>query len=376
MTYWNSNFDRQDFLQNYWQKRPLLIRNALIDFEHPLDADELAGLALEDDIESRIIEQSSGKWILSHGPFHENSFAREPPWTLLVQAVDHVLPDVAQLRKLVDFIPAWRVDDVMISYATDGGGVGPHYDNYDVFLLQGSGERVWSLGQQCDESSPLVDHDELRILSDFKTVQEYTLSAGDILYVPPGVAHRGVAKGDCITYSIGFRAPRVTELLSRFTDAALEKIDTDSFYTDPQISSNARAGEISSHSIQSAKDQLLAALTAQTDDRWFGELVTEPKYDTEMSAAPTDTLSHFISNAASALILVPEAKLAWQEKIDTIMVYVNGEALCHDRTVLPIMLALCEHWRLESSLLAQAPNGSSSTVLLEQLLERGALELE
>ena len=376
MAQWNSNFDREDFLRNYWQKKPLLIKNALIDFESPLDANELAGLALEEDIESRIIEHNEGLWTLFHGPFDEFAFAREYPWTLLVQAVDHVVPGVAQLRKLVDFIPAWRVDDVMISYAVDGGSVGPHYDNYDVFLLQGAGERVWSLGQQCDGTSVLISHDELRILRDFDEEQQYTLGTGDILYVPPGVAHWGVAKGECMTYSIGFRAPRITELLSRSVDTSLEKLDTDAFYRDPAMPSNTRAGEIRAEDIQAAKKQLLAALVAQTDDSWFGELVTEPKYDIEIEQSTTNTLPGSISDVASALVLLPEAKLAWQEKNDKIVVYANGEALHHDRAVLPAVLALCENWILEDVLLEQAVNCSHCSLLLEQLLERGCLELE
>ena len=153
MPEWRLNLDREDFLANYWQQKPLLIRSAIAPFEPPLSSDELAGLALEEEIESRIIECREQNWRLSHGPFTAADFQRNCPWTLLVQAVDHYIPEVAQLRKLVDFIPQWRVDDVMISYAVDGASVGPHYDNYDVLLLQGLGKRNWKLGQRCDGNS-------------------------------------------------------------------------------------------------------------------------------------------------------------------------------------------------------------------------------
>ena len=170
------NLDRQLFLARYWQREPLLIKNAIVDFRTPISSHELAGLALEDAVESRLIEHCDSSWRLLHGPFTESDFLRKSPWTLLVQAVDHYIPEVAALRKLMDFIPQWRVDDVMVSYAVAGGSVGPHYDNYDVFLLQGEGSRRWQLGQFCDETSALVPHESLRILRDFVPREEYLVT--------------------------------------------------------------------------------------------------------------------------------------------------------------------------------------------------------
>jgi 50S ribosomal protein L16 3-hydroxylase len=213
---WNQSFDREIFLARHWQRKPLLIRAALDNFSPPLDRHELAGLALEEGVESRIIEHRDGLWQLHHGPFSEQDFQRDFPWTLLVQAVDHHIPEVSALRRLVDFLPQWRMDDVMASYAVDGGSVGPHYDNYDVFLLQGEGERLWKLGQFCDAASTLLPHDELRILDTFECEQEYLLGPGDMLYVPPGIAHWGIAQGECTTFSIGFRAPRINDMVSRW----------------------------------------------------------------------------------------------------------------------------------------------------------------
>ena len=222
--------DRESFLRDYWQRKPLLIRNTASDYRAPVDANTLAGLALEDRVESRIIDNVNGAWSVQHGPFCEQDFVRDNPWTLLVQAVDHYLPEVAQLRQWADFIPHWRVDDVMVSYAVDGGSVGPHYDHYDVFLLQGEGERLWQLGQQCDSSTALLAHDQIRVLAEFEQTQEYLLRPGDMLYVPPGLAHWGIAQGECTTFSIGFRAPRASDLLSRLTDSALETIHPDLFF--------------------------------------------------------------------------------------------------------------------------------------------------
>jgi 50S ribosomal protein L16 3-hydroxylase len=224
---WELDLGRELFLAQYWQRKPLLIRKAIPGFKPPVSSDELAGLALEQSVESRLIERSGNIWQVQHGPFIEADFVRQESWTLLVQAVDHYIPGVAALRRLIDFIPQWRVDDVMVSYATDGGSVGPHFDNYDVFLLQGEGERLWQLGSYCDESSPLLPHEELRILSSFESSEEHLLQQGDILYVPPGYAHWGIARGECTTFSIGFRAPRITDMVSRWVDQLLSQLGPD-----------------------------------------------------------------------------------------------------------------------------------------------------
>ncbi len=276
---WELKLDREHFLASHWQQKPLLIRGAIEHFKPPVSSHQLAGLALEEDIESRIIEQRDADWVLHHGPFQNTDYQRENPWTLLVQAVDQYLPEVAVLRQLVDFIPQWRVDDVMVSYAVDGGSVGPHFDNYDVFLLQGEGERLWKVGQFCDDQSPLLPHDELRILSLFESQAEYLLGPGDILYLPPGIAHWGIARGECTTFSIGFRAPRVNDMVSRWADQLLEQIGPDQFYHDARLEPVSRPGEIRSRDLERVRAQVQAALDQASGERWFGELVTEPRYD-------------------------------------------------------------------------------------------------
>jgi len=219
------NFDPALFLREYWQRKPLLIRQALPGFVAPLSPEELAGLALEEEFESRLVETRGADWHFEHGPLAEGSFQRDNPWTVLVQAVDQYHPGVAQLRQLVAFLPPWRIDDVMVSFATAGGGVGPHYDNYDVFLLQGMGQRRWQVGQTCSAEEPLLDHDNLRILANFQQTAEYILEAGDILYLPPRLAHWCTANQDCLTFSIGLRWPRLNDLLSRWLDQVLEDLD-------------------------------------------------------------------------------------------------------------------------------------------------------
>ncbi|MEH6583708.1 MAG: cupin domain-containing protein [Halioglobus sp.] len=377
MTGLQLQLDREDFLANHWQQKPLLIKNGVEGFKPPIDANELAGLALEDDVESRLVEFHSNNWQLHHGPFSEQDFQRPHPWTLLVQAVDLYIPEVAELLQLIDFIPQWRVDDIMISYAVDGGSVGPHYDNYDVFLLQGEGQRTWKLGQLCDNRTPLLPNDDLRILNDFRSEAEYTLSAGDILYVPPGVAHWGIAKGECMTYSIGFRAPRINELLSRNVDAVLEQIDVDSFYRDPKLSALNQPGEIKPEAILAARQQLLATLEGQLTNHWFGELVTEPKYELESPAhdhAVADL--HAFVETSQLLALLPTSRIAWQQNGDELAVYANGECLIHSQAVLPTLIHLCEYRALDSAFLGAALARAECAILLEQLLECACFELE
>jgi 50S ribosomal protein L16 3-hydroxylase len=367
------NLDRKHFLAEHWQKKPLLIPAALSDFEVPVSADELAGLALEDEIESRIIEQHEGKWRLQHGPFTPEDFDRTTPWTLLVQAVDHYIPAVAELRQLIDFIPQWRVDDVMVSYAVDGGSVGPHYDNYDVFLLQGEGQRLWKLGQSCDSQSATVPHDSLRILTEFDTEQEFLLNPGDILYVPPGIAHWGIAQGECTTFSIGFRAPRINDMLSRWADTTLEQLDSELFYTDPTFSKDStRPGEISRQERDQVRELLLNAVDKLDAGNWFGELVTEPRYP----VIDESEVGSLALTAGATFYLLAEAKLAWQEDGGGITVFSNGESLHFQLEVLDLLVKLCETWELKDEAGSLALAKTESRRLLDFLHRTGAIHVQ
>lgn len=368
--------DKEEFLAHYWQRKPLLIRNGIAGFTTPLAADELAGLAMEDGIEARIIETRKNQWLLQHGPFAEQDFKRDCPWTLLVQAVDHYIPEVAELRKLVNFLPQWRVDDVMVSYAVDGGSVGPHYDNYDVFLLQGEGERRWQLGQFCDNESPLLPHDELRILEAFECEQEYLLGPGDVLYVPPGVAHWGIARGECTTFSIGFRAPRVNDMVSRWADRLLEQLDSELFFSDSHIEAATRAGEIRPRDLDRVMAQVQAAIDQEIDNHWFGELVTEPRYETLSDDDDLAEARAALADNPTCVALCPAARLAWQQEASGIVVFANGEARAFGDAVLPSLTTLCESWRLEDSALVVGLSQADTRALLDYLLEAGCIYVE
>ncbi len=277
-----TDFDRDHFLRDVWQQKPMLFRNAWTEWKNPLDPDELAGLACEAGVESRLITQRREDWRVEPGPIAEKRFGNlgKAPWTLLVQAVDHHVADVAALIEPFRFIPNWRIDDVMVSYASDGGGVGPHFDQYDVFLVQGLGTRRWQVGGLCDNDTELLPHDDLRLLANFEATHEWLLEPGDMLYVPPRFAHNGVAVGDdCMTYSVGFRAPSRSELIAHYVDDVLSRLSDDDRYGDAGLAAQHNPGEISPDALSCLHAMVMTQL-ADSDAfaRWFGEFNSTPKY--------------------------------------------------------------------------------------------------
>src|SRR3990167_8152 len=271
------------FLRDYWQKKPLLIRNAFPDIEGLLEPDELAGLALEEEIESRIIiERSPVDWELRHGPFTEKTFKTLPQthWTLLIQALDHYVPQIADLLEHFDFVPNWRIDDIMASFAPFGGSVGPHYDYYDVFLIQAHGQRRWQLGQTCDDTTALLPDLPIRILKDFQPDQEWVLNPGDMLYLPPGLAHYGVAQNDCMTLSVGFRAPSEQDILMEFVHTLFNDNVQDRRYEDKDLKLQANPGWISPEAVGRVSEILRRAVSdPQKIARWMASYLSQTKYE-------------------------------------------------------------------------------------------------
>lgn len=352
--------DSERFLRDHWQQRPLFIPDALPGFMPPIDASTLAGLAMESSVDSRIVERSQETWLLEHGPFSTDAFQRDNPWTLLVQGVDRWFPEVAALRGCVDFLPAWRFDDVMVSYASDGGSVGPHFDRYDVFLLQGEGERLWRVGELCDENTPRLAHDDLNLLRHFVTVEEYLVKPGDVLYIPPGYAHWGIAQGECTTFSLGFRAPRVSDLTARLTDAVLEKIKPELLLEDQRsLEKRARPGELTREQRENARAAVLNALTALDDGLWLGELLTEP-FEGELEL-PTMPLP-------ASVIHSPDVGLLWFEDGASIHVFTDGEHSRVSPELAPLLVALCGGERV-----ATANRNDAEHALLNYLWQCGAL---
>jgi 50S ribosomal protein L16 3-hydroxylase len=274
---------KETFLKEYWHKKPLLIRNAIPNFEAPLSSDDVAGLSLEEAVESRIIIEKGGKhpWEMRTGPFSENTFTKLPKekWTLLIQGADHWIPELKEILNQFRFIPNWRLDDLMISYAVNGGNVGPHYDNYDVFLLQAEGQRHWHTGQVCDEDTPCIPDTQLRLIENFEQAEDWVLNPGDMLYLPPQMAHHGIAIGECMTYSIGFKAPSKSEVLLNYVERHIERYTQEDRYKDPDLALQP-SGLIADQSIDKIQD-ILKELASDRDAiaTWLGEYASEPKYD-------------------------------------------------------------------------------------------------
>jgi 50S ribosomal protein L16 3-hydroxylase len=353
------------FLDLHWQREPLFLRGGAAGFEPPADGDELAGLAMEDDVDARIVRHDGRRWSQERGPFGAEAFRRPGRWSLLVHGVDRYWDEAAQLFDLVPFLPRWRLDDVMMSFASDGASAGPHYDNYDVFIIQGQGQRRWQLGQRCDASSPLLDHTDMRLLARFEPQDEYVLQTGDVLYIPPGVAHYGVSIGESTSFSIGFRAPRLSDLLARWLDNRLDAIDDDLLYGDPRREMAEGAGEISRQDLARARRQLETLLDF-SDPRWFGEAVTAHHDGSQAPSAP-------LPEDGAELSLAAGSRLAWHCLDDQVLVFGNGDSRSADAALRPALEALCRGEIL--SFRAGAGSLPGLRGLLQWLLDNGTLVL-
>jgi 50S ribosomal protein L16 3-hydroxylase len=269
---------RAEFLRRHWQKKPLLARQALPQYGGWLSRSELFGLATRADVQSRLVTRSRGRWRVEYGPFVGRDFARPPGtrWTLLVQGVNHVLPRARALLLEFAFIPYARFDDIMVSYAPPGGGVGPHFDSYDVFLLQLAGTRRWQISSQHDLS--LLEDAPLKILRGFRPQREYLLHPGDMLYLPPNHAHDGVAVDDSLTCSIGFRAPSAQELGTRFLEFLQDRLELDGIYRDPDLEPQRHPSRIGAAMLQQMQ-HMIGRIRWQSRDiaQFAGQYLTEPK---------------------------------------------------------------------------------------------------
>ncbi|WP_386082875.1 JmjC domain-containing protein [Vreelandella sp. F11] len=325
-----------DFLANYWQQKPLLIRGAMPDFISPIEADELAGLACEPGVEARLVEEEGpdGPWQVSHGPFDEATFERLPEqnWSLLVQAVDHYVPSVAALLDEFDFLPRWRLDDVMISYAPPGGNVGAHIDQYDVFLLQASGHRRWQLGGKLTEDAPIIQGIDLRILKEF-TVEpdsDWVLDPGDMLYLPPGWAHHGVSQSDdCMTISVGFRAPSADEAITSYADYLGEQLPASQRYSDAGMAPAQQVGELDDAAVERMRQLIMSTLDNPTQvAQWFGRVMTQPKYVDQV--VPLETPMDEAALVAQLqdgdpLYHMPGSRFAWRHDASGTTLFVDGD---------------------------------------------------
>ncbi|WP_323739416.1 ribosomal protein uL16 3-hydroxylase [Acinetobacter oleivorans] len=324
----------EQFLAEYWQKKPLLVRNGLPEIVGLLEPQDVQELALEEHASARLIRQKDknpNEWHVKSSPLTKGDFQKLPKlWSILVQAVDHYSFDLSELWKKFPFIPQWRRDDIMVSYAPKGGSVGKHFDFYDVFLVQGHGHRRWQLGQMCDANTSFVPNQPLKLLPEIDVQFDEILAPGDLLYVPPGMAHYGVAEDDCLTFSFGFRMPNVAGMMERISD----QFSANSLLQNPVVDiarkQMSQIGEINASELSHLKDLVLAQLQDSAAlDAAIMSYMSEPKYPDNIPEADeieADDLKEILHEGYEVL-LEPASRLLYKEKSGTLNFWGNGEAL-------------------------------------------------
>ena len=354
------------FMQRYWQKKPLLIRNAFPGFQPLLTRPELFALAAQESVESRLIVHKPAGWQLRHGPFARTAFPplKQKRWTLLVQGVDLHLDAAHDLLGRFRFVPDARLDDLMISWASDGGGVGPHFDSYDVFLLQASGQRLWRIGRQKDLS--LEPDVPLKILSNFEPEQEHLLNPGDMLYLPPRWAHDGIAVGDdCMTYSAGFRVPQRGGLAGELLQRMADEFEDSTLYRDPGQEATGHPAAMPASLEAFAADALQRMLADRTSLACaLGEVMTEPKPRVwfEEPVGPWQP--------GTALRLDRRTRMMY----DARHLFINGESFLAGGADARLMRILADERRLDAARVRRASADAQS--LLEDWFEAGWLHAE
>jgi 50S ribosomal protein L16 3-hydroxylase len=329
------------FLRKHWQKKPLLARGALPEISSMFRAQDLLALACHDDVESRLVTRANGKWHVRTGPFRRYELARLPKrnWTLLVQGVDLHLSAARALLTRFSFIPYARQDDLMVSIAPEGGGVGPHFDSYDVFLLQAQGRRRWRLSTQSDLR--LVEDAPLKILRRFVPTEDFVAEPGDVLYLPPRYAHDGIAQSDCITCSVGFRAPSQQELCGEFLQWLQDEIALKGGYADPDLALQKHPALISDAMTARVRTMIDTLSWRRADvARFLGQYLTEPKAQTWFTRpSPPLSLNKFLVRARRHGV-----RLAFKTRmlLDRRNVFINGECVPTPARARPALLALAD----------------------------------
>lgn len=351
----------EQFLSEYWQKKPLLIKQGLTQLAGMFEPDDMLGLALEEDASARLLTQAASKkegqaqWQLKKSPLTEADFNKLPDqWTVLVQNMEQWSPELGQLWQAFDFIPQWQRDDIMVSYAPKGGSVGKHYDDYDVFLAQGFGSRRWQLGKFCDEQTQFVADEPIRLFDDMgEIIFDEILEAGDVLYVPPKLAHFGVAQDDCLTFSFGCRRPNLMQIIDSLADVATN----DSALFIPMLLPQAMqaSGELKTDSIEAIKAQLLQLLKSERGDtiirQAVSEVVSKRQYDVLVPEESLTTDEMIAALATGATLQADYSnRLLYTQADNDIVLYANGQRLddLHETSIaLLVRLSNGEHLSLD-----------------------------
>lgn len=344
----------EQFLHTYWQKKPLLIRGAFANFVAPFTRAEALSLATREDAEARLIVRTANRWQVTHSPFTSRDLraATKSLWTILIQDTQHHSHEAHDLLAQFNFIPNARIDDLMVSVAAKGAGVGPHVDSYDVFLLQGEGRRRWQISTQSDQT--LQANQPLKLLKNFKPQEEWVLAAGDMLYLPPHVAHNGIAESECMTWSIGFRAPSQQELATGFLDFLRDDLVLDGPYRDADLCATTRPGEIDAAMLTRLRAMLkplhMASRERHRIHHFLGRFLTEPKPHVQFAApsAPLPTKAFLLAARRRGVALDLCTRLLYQRG----EIFVNGDALAVTPPAVPLLQALADRRKLAPSTIA------------------------
>ena len=339
----------EQFLNEYWQKKPLLVRNAMPEIIGLLEPADVQELALEEHVTARLIRQKNknpNEWHVKSAPLTKGDFQKLPNlWTLLVQAVDHYSFDIAELWKKFPFIPQWRRDDIMVSYAPKGGSVGKHFDFYDVFLVQGHGHRRWQLGQMCDESTQFIPDQPLKLLAEMDVHFDEVLAPGDLLYVPPGLSHYGVAEDDCLTFSFGFRMPNLSEMIDQVSDKFAENTSLKNPLADIARQQTTHLGEINSTEFAYLKTQLLDYLTQAPEfDAAIMAYMSEASYPNNIPE-PEEVDANDVAEVIGAdyqIILEPASRLLYRKQGDSFEFWANGDTVCISAAFMPYLKQIAD----------------------------------
>ena len=364
-----ADFTLEHFMTHYWQQKPVVIRQGFKKFKDLISPNDLAGLALEEEVESRLVYKEDGQWQAKGGPFEKYDHLGDAGWTLVVQAVNHWSPEVAELVKPFAFIPKWRFDDVMISYATPGGGVGPHIDLYDVFICQGSGRRHWRVGDVGNHKQ-FAAHAALLHTEPFEAIIDVEMEAGDILYIPPGFPHEGVSLEKSMSFSVGFRGKSASDVLSGLADYVIDKELGKTLFSDPQRPIHTHQGQINASDLSMIKAQLQAMLDNDTLMADFaGSLMSKTKcaLDLQVLDEPLDDEAVLDTLKTQPLVRTGGLRCFYtDETVAQGVCYIEGERFEFGPACQSAVVALCDRDELK---LASLRTGLKSPGFLRQLTE-------
>lgn len=364
----------QAFLDEYWQKKPVVIKQGFKNFVDPIAADEIAGLAMEEQVESRLVYKKEGQWQAEFGPFESYEHLGSENWSLVVQALDNFSEEAAEIIEAFRFLPHWRLDDLMTSFATPGGSVGPHIDNYDVFICQGSGKRRWRVGAKGDHVE-FAAHEALLHVEPFEAIIDEELEAGDIIYIPPGFPHEGITLETSMSFSVGFRANSAVSLLSAFADHLIDTEQGCQLLEDPKRQVVSNSGEVSNDDYVSIKNQLQGLLDdEQSFKRFTGEFLTNAKHELDILLPDEPFDLSEVSNLLHSHAIKRLGGLRafyFEDTVTQGLCYINGSELAFSAEIADGVKLLCDKVMLLPEDLNAWSSNAAFVELVTELLNQG-----